>query len=466
MKPSSPDSRPGLSKISLLVITVAVLCCIGMLLRQERKPAPAQVEESSPPLVQSEVAPPSQPMPEPVAVEAPAKAPENPYDVAFRSTLNDVLAALDSGDWQVRHDALEKLAQLLKTMPRDDAIRLSAAYLQSGDDKAIPGQRFTVSEKNDLAENPSLRVFFMDQLGQLCKDEHRPEADQIARQVLSEKKSADEWAISLRNVAWYSPEESRSFIGDKTLEMVRYQTWSEKPSQGFLEAMDGLIYGRQLEAVTDLNKFMDTSEDNLLHHVGKVGFSRMADEFPEELAGKMNQPPELLSEHPDLRADVFAKMDITNPGQLNQLESYLGRADVSAEEKSRAVTGLLCPTMFKFFGLLNDPTPITESWAGAQDRWNNIEALIQKWDQNSQFPDLAEAFDKVKTAVSDGRILDEMAVMRDDYNAKYMATHPGVPMNQIPPLVFNLPTPTPPAATTPTPMPYNPPPSTTAPASK
>lgn len=359
------------------------------------------------------------------------------HQAKFQAELDDLIAALDSPDWHVRQQALARMAAFLKSLPREEAIRLSMALLESGVDKEIPGQKFAVGQNAGLIENPSLRVFFLDQLGQLCKEGNRPEAHEMALKILESKVSADEWAISLRNIAWHDAEGARQLIAEKTLEMIRHEDWLRSPTNGFLESMDGLVYTGQMEALADFNKFLDLGRDNPLKAVGSVGYSRMTDLYPVEVARRINENPDLLQEQADVRADVFAKMNVTESAQVAQLETYLDRQDIHPEEKAKAIKGLLSPKLYKFFGLMNEPTPITESQEGAAERWDNIQALVNKWEQDDRYPELNQAFDEIANAVAVGRADDELARVRDDYTADYMRKNPGVAMADVPPLVFS-----------------------------
>lgn len=432
MNSTSSNSKPHRSKFPFIV-SFLVLCSLGILfLQSAHKPGSSGTSQA--------------------VAETPRTASSETgrhrqhggghHAADFQQTMAEVMATLDSHDPDERRAALARLDKLLHDMPPDQAIALTMEFLQSGADKPT-GLRFAIAKGNVLSESPSLRVFMMDQLGQLCQETQGPEAGQVAREVLAEKTSPDEWAISLRNVAWNDPDGSRSFIGQKSLDMIEYQPWAQNPSDGFLQAFDGLIYGHELDALNDLNKFRNTGAENPLDRASTVAFIRMADEFPADLAATMNKTPDILGDpnNTAFRANVFSKLDITDQTQLAELETYLSRPDVSADEKSSAVRGLLTPGDFLFYGLIDDIRPNTETEDQSHQRWANIESLVMKWEETNQHPELADAFDQVKSIVQESRVIDQMNQQRAQYIADYIAIHGGE-IRDVPPYIFTSTVPT------------------------
>src|SRR5205085_2192857 len=103
------------------------------------------------------------------------------------------------------------------------------------------GQEFALAPGNILAGAPTLRVFLMDLLGQLSKSTGDNAADAMARNVLETKTSPEEWALSLRNVAWHEPA-AKKYLADKVREMLAEPAWIAAPSVGLLESFDVIVF--------------------------------------------------------------------------------------------------------------------------------------------------------------------------------------------------------------------------------
>ena len=54
---------------------------------------------------------------------------------------------------------------------------------------------------------------------------------------------------------------------------------------------------------------------------------------PATLVWAMWTEPGLFATQPNVRAGLFARADVRQPGQLQELESYLGRGDLTVEER-------------------------------------------------------------------------------------------------------------------------------------
>jgi hypothetical protein len=92
----------------------------------------------------------------------------------------------------------------------------------------------------------------------------------------------------------------------------------------------------------------------------------------------------LFSDYPDLRADWFAKADLTNSAQRQAFDTYLARPDVSVSEKSKALVELASPGQFLSDNLLTTAAPPSGDDTA---RDNAINAALPVWAK--QFPNLA-----------------------------------------------------------------------------
>src|SRR5206468_3974534 len=64
-----------------------------------------------------------------------------------------------------------------------------------------------------------------------------------ARVVLANMDSPDEWAVALRDLArGDNSAEGRTFLEQKTGDLLRCEAWQQNTSVGYLEAFDAAVY--------------------------------------------------------------------------------------------------------------------------------------------------------------------------------------------------------------------------------
>jgi hypothetical protein len=228
------------------------------------------------------------------------------------------------------------------------------AFLATGKDIST-GLAFELGEGGEVTHAPTLRLLLLDVLGQLSRKARTADAATVAREILAEKKSSDEWAIALRNLAWHEPQ-STAFLASKFSEMVRNEAWRTQPSSAFLEAFDVAVFSKQVTVMEPLDEALQAPNPEL-QRAAAVALDRLAESAPLEVMQKLNSEPQLFAEHPLLRADWFAKADLREPAQRAAFETYLARTDVTLEEKSKALKALASPGQFISDNLLTTPLP-------------------------------------------------------------------------------------------------------------
>ncbi len=290
--------------------------------------------------------------------------------------IESLLAILGHGTREQNLGALAELRHLLDTADRPAAIAAIKDFLLSGRDSAT-GLDFAVGPGGILNESPSLRVFLLDELGDLSPAAALP----ISQQILQTKTSADEWAISLRNVAWADPA-SRPYLDQKVTEMLTYQPWMQNPSGGFLESFDVAVYAQAVNLAPVLDSYL-ADQTSALWQASAVTLDRLAQYAPEQLLSTLNDQPTLLSTNPGLRSDYFAKAQLSDPAQLAAVETYLARSDVTVAEKNRFIGQLSQPGAFVSDNLImptnNPPVPNTPAV---------INTTAQQWLNSGKYPDL------------------------------------------------------------------------------
>jgi hypothetical protein len=372
------------SHVLLLLVVVAGVA--GFLL--SRRASDSSDLSDGPDAVESETATPApwQPLRPPALTESP-----EPAVPASRSALLDlidrVLAALQVGPNEA---AVEELKRTLLASDPRQAIRAIEDFLAEGRDAATGGE-FSLGEKGALASAPTLRVLLLDLLGQLSRGTRSDAAAKASRAILETKDSADEWALALRNVAWHEPG-AKPYLAGKMREMLAHDPWRARPSAGMLEAFDVIVYAQDTALVPDLAQMQRTGSREL-QYAAAIALDRLAEQGPLEVMTYLNTHPTELADRPLLRADYYAKADLAQIAQRAAVEIYLGRPDVTADEKSKLLKGLATPATFVAETLLTEPPPpddgaarlaalarATGEWLAA-DRFSDLRPQLQQLQQ-------------------------------------------------------------------------------------
>jgi len=397
--------KPG-ARIALLAALVAVLASLlGLFLCQKKQSVsasgaksenPAQTSAASASEASASIAAAQKS----TAARRPVAGPQNPV----AQLLSQIEAALDAlekngtGSRDANKSALDALRDALRGANPRDAIAAITQFLASGRD-AGTGLPFEIGAGGALDNSPTLRVFLIDQLGQIAHatGANSPEdaqIDEISRGVLSTKNSADEWAVSMRNVAW-TEQNSAPFLEEKFREMLDYKPWVDQPSAGFLQAFDAAVYAHDISILPQLAALMQTNDVRLQQAAG-VALDRLAAADPLDVMNYLNSNPGLFADRPLLRADYFTKTDLSDPAQRQALETYLSRSDVSTAEKTKLLSGLLAPGTFVSDNLLTPlPAPPTDESSTRQQ--NALNSAINDWLASNRFPDIRSQLQQTQT---------------------------------------------------------------------
>ena len=254
-------------------------------------------------------------------------------------------------------------------------------FLATKEDAAT-GQKFTVGPGGKLDGAPTLRIFLLDQLGQLSRQTGGGPGAAVAREILSKKDSPDEWAIALRNLAWDEPK-SLPFLAAKMHEMLDYEPWTATPTSGMLEAFDVAVYTRDASFIPSLSAFA-SGENPPLQRAATVALDRLAENSALAVMEYLNTHPETIADIPFVRADYFAKADLGDAQQREAVETYLDRADVSAGEKTKFLHAIASPGSFVSDSLLATAPPVDDAAA----RYAGITAATADWLRTNRFPAL------------------------------------------------------------------------------
>jgi hypothetical protein len=223
---------------------------------------------------------------------------------------------------------LAEFRNYLSALSPDAASLAIREFLDTGID-APTRLGFTVGAKGQLNELPSLRVFLLDALGRL----DRVAAGRQAEEILASPTTPDEWAVSLRNYAWSRAEPAAAeFLKSKALEMIGTAAWRERPTAGFLEAFDVLVYARAETAIPLLASLSRDSGNRPVAHAAYLTLDRLTLAEPARILSRLNADPELLTGREAMRSNLFARADVRDPEQKVILEEYLLDPDRTAAE--------------------------------------------------------------------------------------------------------------------------------------
>ncbi len=300
--------------------------------------------------------------------------------------LQEGCDAMRYGDAILRKQTLDELDRLLADENRDARGSIAAirAFLRTGAD-AETGEPFTVGEQGTLATANTMRVFLMDHLGSLCRETGRSDALDAAHEVFGRKDSADEWAISLRNMAWLD-NNSGDYLRQRLSEMLTYEPWVQQPTTGMMEAFDIAVHTTATDLIPVMGEFASTTESPL-NQASSVALDRLAERHPAETASWLLNQPGALDATPQVRADLFAKLDPADAAQRQLIESYLGRNDISVEERAKCLDSLAAPGSFVSQSLLTQPqTPPTAEREAL--RLAGLRDTCEKWLEDGRFSDL------------------------------------------------------------------------------
>jgi hypothetical protein len=298
--------------------------------------------------------------------------------------LAEVLAQLAaSPDAATSRRLLAELRAFLDRLPAGLASREVQSFLAAGRD-APTKLDVTVKPGGALGDASSLRVFLMDYLGQV----DRAAAGQLARQTLSAPTSPDEWAVSLRNVAWSDDSPATAeFIRAKARELLQNPAWKQNPSAGYLEAFDAIVYAKGFDLAPELTGLVRDKEHRALAHAAYLTLDRLTLADPAAALAPLAAQPDLMAGREQTRANFFARADVRDPQQKTLLEGYLLDPARSPDEL-KTFTGLYPNANYMISNNLLTATT-TPAHAELAERDRAALATVETWLADPRFANLA-----------------------------------------------------------------------------
>jgi len=289
-----------------------------------------------------------------------------------------------------KRQQLAALRQVLSSKPTNDVSTTIRRFLDSKAD-AGTGQGFKVGGHGVLHEAPTLRAMLLDQLGQIDP----AAAAAYARQILSRPDSADEWAVSLRNLAWgdASPE-GRALLQQKVGELLGNESWQHDPSQGYLEAFDTAVYLGGTNMVTALSDLVRKQDNPAVAHAAFLALDRLVITDPSALLAALQADPGLMQGREATRADYFARADVRDPQQRQVLESYLLDSRIGPAELAQ-FAGIFPNANFMISLNLLTSTPTPDHTALVNRDAESLR-VVQEWLNDPRFANLRLQLEKAK----------------------------------------------------------------------
>ena len=332
------------------------------------------------------------------SVQGTAARPDAAAVARLVETINQALAVLRDPANTNKKAALAALRATLADAEPHVAIAAIRQFLDSGQD-ASTGLRFKLGDGHTLDDAPTMRTFLMDQLGVFSQEAGTSDAADVARATLETKGSADEWAVAMRNIAWADPDGSRTLLAAKARELIEYSPWQSAPTGGYLEAFDVAAYAGDPSIIADLAPLSSTSTK--AGRAALIALQRLSGIAPEQVAAYLNANPEVLADAPLRRADYMGSVDLSQPAQLAQAETYLDRTDVSEAEKDKFLGRLGLPAGFVSETLV---TPETITQGSVLDHRALVNQTATNWLASGKFPVLQGALQQLiaNTATTPG----------------------------------------------------------------
>ncbi len=300
---------------------------------------------------------------------------------------------------------LTELRTVLDALPPAIAAREVRSFLASRKD--APTQLdLTVKAGGALGDASSLRVFLLDYLGLI----DRTAAASVGREILSTFTSPDEWAVSLRNVAWAgASEENRSYLTSKAREMISHPAWSRNPSAGFLEAFDVIVHARGFELTPQLTALVRDRENRAVAHAAFLTLDRLTLADPAAMLAPLAAEPGLMAGREETRANLFARADVRDARQRELLEGYLLDPSHTARELHTFASVYPNANYMLSRNLLTETNPPAHSELTARDR----AALdtVEAWTADPRFAGLQAQLgtirERLRTFVQQGAAVPE-----------------------------------------------------------
>lgn len=291
-------------------------------------------------------------------------------------------------------ESLDSLRRKLLAMSAPEAVGQIEGFLASGKDRST-GLSFEIGADGAMEGWPTLRVFLLD----LLLGIDPAEAARISRELLGSPTTADEWAISLRNVARGETDDgNRDFLKAKTEELISNPEWRAQPSVGYLNAFDVLVHTGATESSPLLSSLIQDKDRRDLAHAGFLTLDRLVQRDPVDMLARLQADRALQESRPEMTAQQFARADLRDARQRELVKAWLlDPARTPLELRNFAGTYPNNNRMISH-NLLTSEERVSGAELGAHDR--EVLPLIRRWRADPAFGSLSPYLETMDTRLS------------------------------------------------------------------
>lgn len=236
---------------------------------------------------------------------------------------------------EASRESLLELRKSLLRMPQEQAVAQIRGFLSSNRDFPT-GLPFDLAADGSLTTSPTFRCFLLDLLPTIDASA----AAAAGREILAQSTTADEWALALRNVARGEPRDQNvGFLQRKTEELIANPSWQAKPSIGYLNAFDVLVYSEAVGSAPLLSDLIRRKDRKELIHAAFLTLDRLVLRRPVEMFAFLSNDRVLRESRPEAVAQQFARADVRVPAQRDILKAWL-LDPIRTPEELNAFTGI------------------------------------------------------------------------------------------------------------------------------
>ncbi len=245
----------------------------------------------------------------------------------IRSSLQNFRSDPDAAQAAV---LLWSLQDGIRKVPEEEAAAAVVAFLKTGDD-APTRLPFTVGPDGMMEAVPSVRSALLDLLPSLDP----VAALEVAREIMDQRTSADEFALALRNMAWNDLDgDLKSELSARFMDLLK-SPWLDQPSAGFLEAFDIAVEvggGPMFDRLVALAGEATAKSNPAASRAAFMSLERMIVRDHTLLTTAFSADSGWMDFAPLPRASLMSRLDITEPAQREVFSRYLSATSHAAGE--------------------------------------------------------------------------------------------------------------------------------------
>ncbi len=254
-------------------------------------------------------------------------APKPRIDAQIRSSLAALQGNRDPGQAAV---LLRALRENIREAPEEEAAAAVVAFLKTGED-APTGLPFVVGPDGMMEVVPTVRLALLDLLPSLDP----VAALDMARELMDQRTSADEYALGLRNMAWNDLDgDLKGELSGRFMDLLK-SPWLDHPSAGFLEAFDvaveiggSLMFDRMVSLAGETTAKSNPAASRAVF----MSLDRMVVRDHALLITAFSANAGWMDFAPQQRASLMSRLALTEPGQREVFSRYLSATPHAAGE--------------------------------------------------------------------------------------------------------------------------------------